>query len=245
MNYELRTIIHPIVMQLTKLRVNYKVSTVGTLPPLTEGPFLFSVNHTNSYDIPVTCRAIRRHSYVLIGKQTLYLTDRLFFFLNGTIWVDRKDKADMRIAKERIINHLKKGKSLIWYPEGTWNMTENLPMLPMKWGIIECAQKTNTTIIPIVQEYDKESKTVKCKIGEKYDPGEASLSEGIVRLRDTMSGMRWELWEEKGLKKRSDIDVLQEIEDIYITQLRNIILLISTMRKAWFLIHIDAVKQEI
>ena len=30
-----------------------------------------------------------------------------------------------------------------------------------------------------------------------------------------MSGMRWELWEEKGLKKRSDIDVLQEIEDIY------------------------------
>lgn len=44
------------------------------------------------------------------------------------------------------------------FPEGTWNLTENLLMLPMKWGIIDIAKETGAQIIPTALEYDREQK---------------------------------------------------------------------------------------
>ena len=176
---------------------------------------IYAVNHTNYFDIPLTCRAIKMHSWVLIGKQPLYLSDRLFFFLNGAIWVDRKDKQDMRRAKERIQKHLRSGKSLIWFPEGTWNLTDSNLMLPMKWGIIDCAQKSHVPIIPIILEYSIQWKQCTACFGEAINPEGLSLEEGISALRDRMAELRWNIWEQKGITRRCYLDPQAQRKKLY------------------------------
>lgn len=206
----IRTLAYPIVMQLSRLRIRYKLIVKCPLLDSPRGPYIYAFNHSNSADIPMACRAIGHHCKVLIGKQPLYLSDRLFFWLNGAIWVDRKNKHDMHRVKEELVNHLRKMESVIWFPEGTWNLTDNLLMLPMKWGIIDVAQKSEAKIVPIVLEYDKRSNMCIALSGETIDPDGCTLSEGITLLRDSMAALRWALWEEKGCFRRENLVVNQE-----------------------------------
>lgn len=163
-----------------------------------------------THDIPLACRAAGKHCVVLIGKQPLYLSDRLFFWLNGAVWVDRKNKQDMHRAKEDIIRLLKNKQSVIWFPEGTWNQSDNLLMLPMKWGIIDVAKKSGVKIVPIVLEYDKETNRCLAMIGKAINPDAYSLADGINHLRDSMASMRWSAWEGKGQFPRAELDIDKE-----------------------------------
>lgn len=44
---------------------------------------------------------------------------------------------NMQRAKRELINAPRQKKSVIWFPEGTWNQSDNLLMLTMKKGIID------------------------------------------------------------------------------------------------------------
>ena len=101
-------LIHPVLLKLSESKMEYELAVINSYDMNSEKPVIFAVNHTNSSDIPMVCNAIKRHSYLLIGKQSLYLSDRLFFILNGTIWVDRKNHSDMKKAKVKITKLLKK-----------------------------------------------------------------------------------------------------------------------------------------
>lgn len=204
-----RSFISPAVIQLTKLRVQYHLTVSGSTE-YENSPLIYAFNHTNSADMPMACRVVKEHCKVLIGKQRLFFSDKLFFWLNGAIWVDRKNKQDMQRAKEELIRILLKKKSIIWFPEGTWNQTDNLLMLPMKWGIIDVAQKSGAKIIPIILEYDKDRNTCQAAIGESIAPSGISLSEGIIRLRDSMATLRWNIWESKGIFNRTDLNIRRE-----------------------------------
>ena len=210
MYFSVRRFIHPVTIQLTKTRVPHQITTQNEAYRSSQGPAIYAVNHTNSCDIPISCRAIQKHCLVLIGKQRLYLSDRLFFFLNGAIWVDRKNKQNMHLAKMRIQKHLSSGKSLIWFPEGTWNLSDNLLMLPMKWGIIDCAKQCHVPIIPVVLEYKQENRECIARFGEHLDPDNLSLREGIDVLRDRMAELRLLVWEQKGVENRSKINPNEE-----------------------------------
>ena len=56
-----------------------------------------------------------------------------------------------------IFKLLNQGKNLLIYPEGVWNVTSNLLMLPLFPGIIEMAKETGCDIVPVaIERYDKE-----------------------------------------------------------------------------------------
>ena len=119
----------------------------------------------------------------------------------------------MHRAKKQIQKHLSSGKSLIWFPEGTWNLTNNLLMLPMKWGIIDCAQKCNVSIIPVILEY-KAKNICLVNMGEPLNFDGFSLREGIDKLRDQMATIRWISWEQKGVSARKNLDLFKERQKI-------------------------------
>ena len=206
-----RNWIHPIVLLLTKTRVKYRI-TMGETPVLLPGkPVIFAVNHTNSFDAPIASKAIsicyHRHCYILVGKQPLYLSDRFFFFLNGVFWVDRKNKQEMAEAKNKLINYLKGNQAIMWYPEGTWNLTDNLLMLPMKWGIINVAAKAGAQIVPVVLDYDRQTMICHVSFGVPMAPDEnTDKAEAIRDLRDTMATLRWIQWERREPLRRDEID---------------------------------------
>ena len=138
-------------------------------------------------------RVTRRHSYALLGTQNLAFIDQVFFALNGTIWVDRRDKADMAATKNGILAYLQKGQSVLWFPEGTWNLTASQLMMPMKWGIIDIAKSCDAQIIPAALDYDWEKMVCSVKFGKPMHGTDFdNKAEAIRDLRDTMATMRWE-----------------------------------------------------
>lgn len=197
--------LHPLMMQLTRIKVTYNVETVNAYVPVEGKPIIFAANHSASQDAPVSLRATKRRSYIVVGKQPLLFLDWFFFVTTGTIWVDRKNKEDMVTSKDALVEYLSKGQSILWFPEGTWNLTANKLMLPMKWGIIDVAQKANAQIIPMALDYDRAANVCKVKFGSPI-VGDAldNKSEAIRNLRDTMATLRWDLMSDHPMLNRAE-----------------------------------------
>lgn len=198
-----RNHIHPLLIELSKLKVKYKIEIINEYIPVVGSPIIFSVNHQDFRDAPITQIAIKCRSYIYAGKQKLYWLDWLFFVLNGVIWVNRKDKRSKTESKGVLIEYLKKGQSILWFPEGTWNLTDNLLIMEMKWGIIDVAYQANAQIIPVALYYDV-------------------MSEQMVLHREniTISKLREEVY--KAVEEYPPFDLVYESSCIYhSTVLRN------------------------
>ena len=143
-------------------------------------------------------------------------SDWLYFILNGLIFVDRQDKEDMAASKQAMRAYLNKGRYIIMFPEGTWNLTENQMMLPMKWGIIDIARETGAQISPTVLQYDREKKKCFVRFGAPmvFSP-EDNKADAISILRDTLTTMRWDFWERNGTFRRNDLDMDAEQKKLF------------------------------
>lgn len=102
-----------------------------------------------------------------------------------------------------MIKILKAGNNLLVYPEGTWNMTPSKPMLPLNWGVIELAKRTGVPIVPLVAEYHPDCCYV--KFGEAIHINkDMDKKTGIDQLEDVMATLKWDIWEQFGVGKRTD-----------------------------------------
>lgn len=212
----LRDRLYPLLMFLTGTKVRCRVETVNTYTPLPGKPIIFAANHSAFQDTPIMLRVTKRRSYIFSGKQNLAFIDWVFFVLNGTIWVDRKNKEDMAASKDAVLEYLAKDQSILWFPEGTWNLTPSQLMMPMKWGIIDMARQAGAQIIPAALDYDREKNTCRVKFGTPM-AGEAleNKAEAIRSLRDTMATLRWDLMCDQPVLYRADITPEQLRKEMY------------------------------
>lgn len=169
------------------------------------GAAIYAVNHTNVSDTPVVFRTLNKQTYILAGTKSQKLIDSIGFNLNGVIWVDRQSAKSRKKSMDKMYKILSFGGSIMWFPEGTWNLSENLLMLPMRYGIVKMAAKANVPIIPISIHYaeDKIYSTVGNEVIATADENPISA---ITRLRDTMATMKYEQMECCGVYKRTDVD---------------------------------------
>ena len=114
------------------------------------------------------------------------------------------------------------------FPEGTWNTSENLLLLPFHKGVIDIAKESSAVIVPVVLDYDK--KSCRVVIGElfKVDKTSDSVDE-IARLRDVMATLKWELIEANAVNRA---DVNKEDYHAYVNFLRSEWTLWDTEREA-------------
>lgn len=203
----LRHLCYPLLMLLPKAKVKYRLELLNHRDAEPDKPIIFAANHSAFPDIPIALKAIGQHSYALLGKQNLAFEDQLFFWLNGVIWVDRKNRADMAASKQGIETYLQQGRSVLWFPEATWNLTDNLLMLPMRWGIIDVAQQANAQIIPMVLDYDREKMVCRVQFAKAMSGTELQDKGTAIRiLRDTLAAMRWEMMQNQPVLRRSEVD---------------------------------------
>lgn len=202
----LRDRLYPILMILTKTKVKYKIEAVNDYRPIDGKAIIFAPNHSAFPDTPIALRTSKRRSYIYTGKQHLNWIDQLFFVLNGAVWVDRKDRADMAESKNALLAYLRQGQSVLWFPEGTWNLTPSQLILPMKWGIVDVAYQARAQIIPMALEYDREKMLCRVKFGAPITGRELACKRtGIRTLRDAMATLRWELMCDHPVLSRAEI----------------------------------------
>lgn len=207
-----RKIIHPLLLSVIKIRNRlngFKLDIIDNQSEKTNKPKIFCITHIGKYDIEVVSEVIKEHYYLLSGDfENIHdTTDGKFLGLNGVLFVKEDDKEDKKIVKNKMIDTLKAGANLMYFPEGTWNLSPNLPVLQIPYGIIEVAMKGDAVIVPVaIEQYD--NKFI-AKVGKNFkleNYGEEEKLQAISDLRDVMASLKWDIWESVPKILRSELD---------------------------------------
>lgn len=177
-----------------------------------KGTVIFAHTHQGILDNFIWIPQVDRHCLILHGQEVNKLL--LLCQLNtGLILVRKEDKTNNNNAKLDMIRLLLEGYSITYFPEGTWNLSPNKLHLPLSFGIIDIAKKAQVPIIPVAHEYiydtTKEKETI-IKIRSRYGKPiyvkeEDNLIEKLREYEESLSTLKWELLEEKGIHKRENI----------------------------------------
>lgn len=171
-----------------------------------EGTVILAHTHQGILDGFLWIPQIDRHCLILHGQEVNRLL--LLCQLNtGLILSKKNDKKNNNNAKLDMIRLLLEGHSISYYPEGTWNLSPNKLHLPMRYGFLDIARKTNVPIVPVVHEFTYDSTEKKEKItrihtrfGKPiYINCQDDITEKLREYEESISTIRWELIEEKGL----------------------------------------------
>lgn len=185
-----------------------KLTVCGDERRTTIKPVVYACTHIGGTDIETAFEVIADPCWLFLGnpREVYKNFDGFMLGLNGVICLDSKAKNDRRIAKETAVQLLLHGGNLLIFPEGAWNITENLPVMGLYTGAVEIAIRTHAEIVPVALEcYGKEMCVV---VGENIDVSSLSLDEVRnvnARLRDTLATLKWKIWESRGVQARADI----------------------------------------
>ncbi len=208
---KLRKMLHPLALGLLKMMAIFtkqKITVIADHRSSTDRPIIFASTHIGWDDPAIVLLAIRDHAYLFWGdpKNSYKTIDGFFMDLNGAIICDTHDKEDRNIGKQSCIKWLKQGGNLLVFPEGAWNVTENLPVMPLFPGVAEMAIRTGAEIVPIA--FEKFGKNFYVNIGANISPDNFILEqkqELTYKIRDVLATLKWELWEKQPQEMRSDI----------------------------------------
>lgn len=217
---ETRKIIHNLPLLVVKLDRLLKKEEITILKDErldTDKPKIYACTHIGGNDIERAFEAIKEHCYLFLGDPgvTYKTPTGLLLYLNGTISLETRDKTDRRIAKSMAIELLKSKGDLLIFPEGAWNITENLPVMKLFTGTVEMAIESGAEIIPIAIE--QVEKNFYVSIGENINYTNYNINqkkELTDELRDVLCTLIWEIWEHLGYFKRKEIS--QEFKENYV-----------------------------
>lgn len=130
----------------------------------------------------------------------------LLVWLNGCLFCDLLHRDDCHIAFKRSIELLKGGGSLMIFPEGARNGSENLPVMKLFYGAARMAMYTGVKIVPVaVEQYEK---NFIVKFGETINPIDFEDDKELTTfLRNSLAGLKWDIWESRGLYNRRDLPI--------------------------------------
>lgn len=169
-------------------------------------PKIFACTHIGGNDIQRVFEAIKEPAYLFLGdpRELYFDLAGIWLFLNGVVAVDTDDKCDRKIAYNRAKEIIKKGASLLIFPEGVWNITDNLPVLNLYGGAVRLAMETGAEIVPIaIEQYEND---IFINIGGNYTISETcDYKSELKSLRDCLATLKWKIFERQPICKRKTI----------------------------------------
>lgn len=114
-------------------------------------------------------------------------------WLNGFIYVNRLDPKSRADSIPKMKRVLDSGTSILIFPEGGHNNTENLLCSKFFAGVYYLAKLTKVKVVPIAQYYEFGSKKIDIRVENPIDiVGYENKNEALCNLRDIISTMVWE-----------------------------------------------------
>ncbi len=128
-----------------------KVTVIGLENVPEDEAVLFVGNHRSFFDVIISF-TLMKNCTGFVAKKELKKVPSLSIWMRfiHCLFLDRKDtRAGLKTILEGI-EELKRGYSLVIFPEGTRNTTED-PLLPFHEGSMKLAIKSGVRVIPMVQ----------------------------------------------------------------------------------------------
>lgn len=111
--------------------------------------YVVTCNHNSLMDVPLSCPYIPGPNKTIAKNSFAKIPLFGFFYMKGSVLVDRKSEASRRQSYEKMKAVLAKGMHMSIYPEGTRNRTAE-PLKKFHDGAFKLAADTGTAIIPAV-----------------------------------------------------------------------------------------------
>lgn len=181
-----------------KLGTKRKIHIVN-YPHLQKGKnYVFACNHFFDEDIISALYAIDCNAYVLSGStdQTEHNPWFLALWANGMVYVNRCDPESRRQAVQKMKRVLNAGNSILLFPEGGYNNTEEKLINRLFAGPWLLARECGVECVPVITFNDYGSKDIYISVGNPMQLGLLEKDEAKTRLRDAMATMLWKLIEE-------------------------------------------------
>lgn len=197
-----------LVLRVRQIFTGLSVTVIGDHRKKTTHPIIYACTHIGWDDVEIAYCALRDPSWLLLGDpRELYKSiDGLMLWMNGVICCETAEKRDRHISKETCIKLLQQGGNLLIFPEGAWNISENLPVMKLFTGTSEMAIRTGAEIVPVaIEQYGKK---FIANIGTNISCSDYELSQKQALtdlLRDAMCTLKWEIIERYAAVSRSDI----------------------------------------
>lgn len=121
-----------------------------------EDKVIYACTHSFHDDIVFSMKLADKHTYLLYGNlKDFYETFHgIGLWMNGVVLVDRNSLSSRKSSIEKMVYIIENKGSIIMFPEGTWNLNENLPILELHLGIYDVVKRTNARIVPIATYQD-------------------------------------------------------------------------------------------
>ena len=118
--------------------------------------YIFVANHISYMDTPTIVRALRRPVRPLGKVEMAKIPIFGFIYKNAIVSVDRSSTANRARSVQVLKSLLRKGISVLVFPEGTFNETGK-PLAPFYDGAFRIAIETGTPIKPLLflDNYDR------------------------------------------------------------------------------------------
>lgn len=200
---------HWLIMNLGRFYMHGKVHKIEKQAPLSQGrPLIFTPNHGFVEDALCSIITAKEHAYLVFGTLPHFFntTYGLAAYMNGSILINRKDKASKQALMEKAVAAMELGTNIIMYPEGTWNKSPNRLMLNYWPGVFRLAKRTNALIVPVVHLV--EGKTIHSSRLAPFDPSayaDSDEAEALTKLRDLMSTELMELMHKYAKTTRKEL----------------------------------------
>lgn len=221
---KLRKLIHPIWGQLLKLGTSRKV-IVEAYPELEKGKvYIFAANHSFDEDVISILQTIDRSAYMLQGTTDQMEHNPVFLvlWLHGMIYVNRLDKDSRGDAINKMTRVLRSGTSVVLFPEGAYNNSENQLIIPLFLSPYILGKELGIEVVPIISFNESSSDKIYIRAGSPLNLAQYEKYEAMAVLRDEMSTMLYQIIEEhtmplkrKDLGKSSRIAYMEERKKVY------------------------------
>ncbi len=119
-----------------------------------KGPVVYCANHTSYLDIPLLFRTIPGF-FMIIGKSELAKVPLFgFVFSRVYITVNRKNAKDAHDSYKKCIHAIEKGRSIVFFPEGTIPRDIAPKLGKFKEGCFRLAIEKKVPLVPVALPYN-------------------------------------------------------------------------------------------
>ncbi len=111
--------------------------------------YIVTCNHNSLMDVPLSCPYIPGPNKTIAKSSFAKIPLFGFFYMKGSVLVDRKNEQSRRQSIEKMKAVLERGMHMSVYPEGTRNRTSE-PLKKFHDGAFKLAVNSGKAIIPAV-----------------------------------------------------------------------------------------------
>lgn len=191
---KLRQIINPLLRKALNLVCPKPIIIENDIAFLSKKQYIFVCTHYFTEDIISCISTIDRNVYFLCGatNQIENNTQMYAAYINGLIYVNREDKNSRHESISKMERILNAGSSILIYPEGGWNNTENVLVQRLFSGPYILSEKTKNSVVPISIFNDETKNKIYVKMGKPINLYKYEKRIALNILRDAMSTLLWE-----------------------------------------------------